>query len=93
VNRGLTLAEALAGVQPAKLTKAEWEAMHQAAQQLEAACGHRWSPWETHATGRVRWCARCQMTQAEPKTEPIPCGGPQKPRGVDSVPDASTALS
>lgn len=72
MNRGLTLEQALAGVQPEPLTRAEWDAMHRAAQLVEASCGHRWSPWEAHATGRVRWCARCRMTQAEPKAEPRP---------------------
>lgn len=30
MNRGLTLEQALAGVQPPTLTKAEWQAMHDA---------------------------------------------------------------
>lgn len=82
MNRGLTLAEAMAGVQPAPLTRAEWTAMHHAsirAQQEARArhhavlgtadCPHPWTAWERHATGAVRRCPACGLVEARPAAE------------------------
>ena len=65
MNRGLTLEQAMQGVQPEPLTRSEWEIMHHAAAAVPD-CRHHWSPWIQHGTGRVRHCRRCKLTAAEP---------------------------
>lgn len=61
----LTLAQALRGELPPPMTREAWHAMHQAARQ-DTRCTHVWTPWVSHATGRVRFCPSCRLTSAEP---------------------------